>query len=200
MIGLTGGIASGKSAVAQRLRALGAVVLDADQFSREVVEPYTPGWQRVKEAFPAVIRPDQSIDRALLGEIVFSDPQQRRTLEGIIHPEVLKRLKEEGEKAVKEGRVVFAEVPLLYEVGWDRFMDETWVVYVRPEIQIQRLLERSPLTREQAEQRIASQMPLEEKASRAQRVIDNNGPLERTWEQVDALWEELKREDRVNCP
>ena len=96
--------------------------------------------------------------------------------------------------------MVFAEVPLLYEVGWDRFMDETWVVYVRPEIQIQRLLERSPLTREQAEQRIASQMPLEEKASRSQRVIDNNGPLERTWEQVDALWEELKREDRVNCP
>jgi len=103
-------------------------------------------------------------------------------------------------QAKAQGRLVVAEVPLLFEVGWEGLMDEVWVVYVRPEVQLERLLARSSLSREQAERMIESQLPLDVKVSRADRVIDNNGPLEKTWEQVDALWEELQREDRFNRP
>ena len=200
MIGLTGGIASGKSAVARRLAFLGAVVLDADRLAREAVEPGAPAWAQVKEAFPQVIQEDQTIDRRLLGEIVFSDAQKRKLLESFIHPEVLRMLLARAVQAKAQGRLVVAEVPLLFEVGWEGLMDEVWVVYVRPEVQLERLLARSSLSREQAERMIESQLPLDVKVSRADRVIDNNGPLEKTWEQVDALWEELQREDRFNRP
>jgi len=200
MIGLTGGIASGKSAVARRLAFLGAVVLDADRLAREAVEPGAPAWAQVKEAFPQVIQEDQTIDRRLLGEIVFSDAQKRKLLESFIHPEVLRMLLARAAQAKAQGRLVVAEVPLLFEVGWEGLMDEVWVVYVRPEVQLERLLARSSLSREQAERMIESQLPLDVKVSRADRVIDNNGPLEETWEQVDALWEELQREDRFNRP
>lgn len=200
MIGLTGGIASGKSAVARRLAFLGAVVLDADRLAQEAVEPGAPAWAQVKEAFPQVIQEDQTIDRRLLGEIVFSDAQKRKLLESFIHPEVLRMLLARAAQAKAQGRLVVAEVPLLFEVGWEGLMDEVWVVYVRPEVQLERLLARSSLSREQAERMIESQLPLDVKVSRADRVIDNNGPLEKTWEQVDALWEELQREDRFNRP
>ena len=200
MIGLTGGIASGKSAVARRLAFLGAVVLDADRLAREAGEPGAPAWAQVKEAFPQVIQEDQTIDRRLLGEIVFSDAQKRKLLESFIHPEVLRMLLARAAQAKAQGRLVVAEVPLLFEVGWEGLMDEVWVVYVRPEVQLERLLARSSLSREQAERMIESQLPLDVKVSRADRVIDNNGPLEKTWEQVDALWEELQREDRFNRP
>jgi len=200
MIGLTGGIASGKSAVARRLAFLGAVVLDADRLAREAVEPGAPAWAQVKEAFPQVIQEDQTIDRRLLGEIVFSDAQKRKLLESFIHPEVLRMLLARAAQAKAQGRLVVAEVPLLFEVGWEGLMDEVWVVYVRPEVQLERLLARSSLSREQAERMVESQLPLDVKVSRADRVIDNNGPLEKTWEQVDALWEELQREDRFNRP
>ncbi len=191
MIGLTGGIASGKSTVAQRLRALGAVVLDADLLAREAVKPHTPGWHKVQEAFPDVIRADGAIDRRLLGQIVFADPEKRRVLESIIHPEVLKMLVAEAARAEGEGRVVVAEVPLLYEVGWDGLMEQVWVVYVPYEVQLRRLMERSGVSQGDAERMIGSQMPLARKVELAHRVIDNSGPLEKTWEQVDALWKEF---------
>lgn len=200
MIGITGGIASGKSAVSNRLRDLGAVVLDADVFSREAVLPHTPGWEQVKENFPAVIQEDLSINRRLLGEIIFADAHKRKLLEGIIHPEVLRRIKKDAKEAKEQGKIVFAEVPLLYEVGWDSFMDAVWVVYVDPLIQLERLMKRNQISRERAQQMVASQLPLEVKVGRADQVIDNNGPLEETWEQVDALWKELERENSLNCP
>ena len=198
MIGITGGIASGKSVVSKRLRHLGAVVIDADLLAKEVVEPLTPGWEKVREAFPQVIRADLTIDRRLLGQIVFSDIQQRRLLESMIHPEVLRVLLKEAKQAEKAGKNVFAEVPLLYEVGWERFMREVWVVYVRPDIQLQRLMERAGISKEEALQRMASQISLEEKVQRAEKVIDNNGSLEETFRQVDALWEELGWSLRVD--
>jgi len=191
MIGITGGIASGKSVVSDRLRHLGGVVLDADVFSRDAVKPHTPGWERVKEAFPAVIQPDLTINRRLLGQIVFADAAQRKVLESIIHPEVLQRLMAEGRKGEQEGKIVFADVPLLYEVGWENLMDQVWVVYVRKEVQLERLMRRAGVGKDDARQMVASQLSLEKKAERATRVIDNNGSLEETWEQVDALWKEL---------
>lgn len=194
MIGITGGIASGKSAVAERLLSLGAVVLDTDLFSREAVEPRQPAWYKVKEAFPEVIQGDFTIDRRLLGRIVFADAVKRKILEGIIHPEVLARMQREGQTAEEAGKIVFAEVPLLYEVGWDQFMESVWVVYAEKEVQLERLMQRAGVSREEALQMAASQMPLEQKAERAKIVIDNSGPLAETWQQVDALWKELERD------
>jgi dephospho-CoA kinase len=191
MIGITGGIASGKSAVAGRLRHLGAVVLDADLFSRQVIEPHTPGWEKVRDSFPEVIESDHTINRSLLARIIFADATKRKILEGIIHPEVLLRLQGEAKAAKREGKVVFAEVPLLYEVGWDHLMEKVWVVYVRPDVQMERLMKRAGISRPTAAQMIASQLPLEEKVKRATVVINNNGSLAETWQQVDTLWKEI---------
>ncbi|NLL48097.1 MAG: dephospho-CoA kinase [Firmicutes bacterium] len=191
MIGLTGGIASGKSAVGERLRLLGAVVLDADQLSREVVEPHTPGWERIREHFPEVMEENGLINRGKLGQIIFADAKKRKVLEGIIHPEVLLRLKARAQKAEAQGKIVFAEVPLLFEVGWEKWMEAVWVVYVRPEVQLERLMKRTGLSSQAARERIASQWPLDEKVKRAQVVIDNNRSLAETWQQVDALWKEI---------
>lgn len=199
MIGITGGIASGKSVVSERLRHLGAVVLDADVFSREALWPHTPGWKKVQAAFPEVIQGDLTIDRRLLGQIIFADAGKRKVLENIVHPEVLARLQAEAKIAQAEGKVVFADVPLLYEVGWDSFMAKVWVVYVNRDIQLARLMGRAGISREQALQMMDSQLPLEEKARRAAIVIDNNGPLEATWKQVDALWEELEHDSSITC-
>lgn len=194
MIGITGGIASGKSVVSERLRLLGAVVFDADLYAKEAVRPHTPGWQKVKEAFPMVIGQDLSINRPLLGKIVFADAEKRKALEEIIHPEVLTRLLSEAKQAEEEGKLVFADVPLLFEVDWESFMDEVWVVSVDENVQVKRLMQRSGLTSEEALLRIRSQWPLAEKAKRATKVIDNNGGLEETWARVDALWKELQCE------
>ncbi len=191
MIGITGGIASGKSAVAGRLRHLGAVVLDADLFSRQVIEPHTPGWEKVRDSFPEVIESDHTINRSLLARIIFADATKRKILEGIIHPEVLLRLQGEAKATKREGKVVFAEVPLLYEVGWDHLMEKVWVVYVRPDVQMERLMKRDGISRPTAAQMIASQLPLEEKVERATVVINNNGSLAETWQQVDSLWKEI---------
>ena len=198
MIGITGGIASGKSVVSERLRHLGAVILDADVFSRDAINPHTPGWYRVKEAFPSVIQSDLAVDRRLLGRVVFADAKRRKILESIIHPEVLRRLQAEAKIARQEGKIVFADVPLLYEVGWERFMDQVWVVYVREDVQLKRLMERSSISKEEARQMVASQLSLEEKIKRATAVIDNNSSLEETWRQVDALWKELESDSCID--
>ena len=191
MIGLTGGIATGKSTVAQRLRTLGAVVLDADVLAREVVEPHTPGWERVQKEFPQVIRPDLTIDRRLLGQIVFGDAEARRRLEAIIHPEVISTMRTQGMALEAKGSIVVCDIPLLYETGSEAWLDEVWVVYTDPETQLRRLMKRNRISEEEALQMIQAQMPLEEKARRADRIIDNSGSLEETYRQVDALWEEI---------
>lgn len=190
MIGITGGIASGKSVVSERLRQHGAVVLDADVFSREVVLPHTLGWHKVKDVFPEVIQSNLTIDRPLLGQIVFADTAKRRILEGIIHPAVLDRLQDEARRARLAGKTVFADVPLLYEVGWDRFMEEVWVVFVRHDVQLERLMKRARISEDKAELMISSQWPLTRKVEKAQKVINNNGSLAETYQQVDALWKE----------
>ncbi|HHY09114.1 MAG TPA: dephospho-CoA kinase [Firmicutes bacterium] len=194
MIGITGGIASGKSVVGSRLKELGAVVLDADVLAYQVVEPLTAGWLEVKDAFPEVIQEDLTIDRRLLAQIIFADSKRRFDLEAIVHPKVLALMQKEADKWEKQGRLVFCEVPLLYEAGWDVWLKEVWVVYVEPQIQLQRLINRAHVSLKEAKQMIASQMPLEEKVKRAAKVIDNSYSLEHTLKQVDALWKELQHE------
>lgn len=188
MIGLTGGIASGKSSVSNMLRELGATIFDADQLAREVIMPHTEGWEKVAEHFPQTIQPDGQVDRKLLGDIVFTDPKKRTLLEGIIHPLVISTIFDRGYEAERTGQVVVADIPLLYETGCESCLDEVWVVYVDEATQLDRLVKRSGLSPTEARLRIQSQLPLENKRDRADHVIDNSRSLEDTRRQVEELW------------
>ncbi|ADG81832.1 dephospho-CoA kinase [Thermincola ferriacetica] len=195
VIGLTGGIASGKSAVSSILRQLGAEVIDADVVARQVVAPGEPAWQRIVQAFgPEILKDDGNINRPLLGQIIFNDPVKRKILNEITHPEIIKSIAAEAEKyraQNKKGQVVVIDAPLLLEVGLHKLVDEVWVIYVSPETQIERLMKRNNFTREQALARINSQMPLEEKLRFADRIINNDGSLANTRKQIEQLMKSL---------
>ena len=197
VIGLTGGIASGKSTVARMLEQLGAVVIDADLLAREVVAPGGPAYQAVIDAFgTAILKPDLTINRETLARLVFSDPAERKRLEGITHP-AIGRLAEErlAGLAGKGHTVVFYMAPILIEAGATSRVDEIWVVYVDARTQLQRLMARDGSSREEALGRIAAQMPLDEKVKFGSRIIDNSGTPEQTGRQVRDIWE---REFGVN--
>lgn len=192
IIGLTGGIASGKSTVARILERLGAVIVDADILAREAVLPGRPAYRTIVETFgPDILLPDGSIDRKALGRVVFADPSARRRLEAITHPAIA-RLAEErlAELRRTDGPAAFYVAPLLIEAGATGRVDEIWVVYVDRETQIARLIERDGITRREAEQRLSAQMPMDEKAAHGSVVIDNRGTPEDTERQVIALWRE----------
>lgn len=196
VIGLTGGIASGKSLVSRLLRELGALVIDADQIAREVVEPGKPAYHSILREFGnQVLNPDGSLNRQALGRLVFSDPRKLERLNQITHPLIIAEI----QKLLKSYRLLFPEkavvldAPLLYEAGLESIVDEVWVVYVDYPTQLQRLMERDGLTREEARRRIEAQLPLEEKVKRADRVIDNRGTPEETALQVRKLWNEIAK-------
>ena len=195
IIGLTGGIACGKSTVAAMLAELGAFVVDADRIAREVVMPGEPALAEVAAVFgQAVIRDDGSLDRKKLGEIVFADPEKRKRLEAILHPAIRERMWTtiRRVKAHEPGRIVVADIPLLYETGQEHLYDGIIVVYVPRELQIERLLRRNPeLSEAQARERIQAQMDIERKKELADWVIDNSGDPEATRRQVEALWRRL---------
>ncbi|HHY45272.1 MAG TPA: dephospho-CoA kinase [Firmicutes bacterium] len=200
VIGLTGGIASGKSTVSETLRDLGARIIDADAITREIQAPGSDALREIREVFgDRVIAPDGTLDRRELGRIVFSSEGARRMLNSIIHPRVINRtkdiLREMSESAAKEGPVPIAVVdaPLLLEAGADAVVDEVWVVALPREQQAERLMKREGYSAEEAFSRIDSQMPLEEKEKRADYVIDNSGTIEETREQVFTLWRSLER-------
>jgi len=190
LIGLTGGIASGKSLVSTRLAELGARIVDADVLAREVVEPGTPGLAAIAEHFgPAVIAEDGSLNRQALGAIIFSDPEQREALNQITHPAVWRRARELFEAAGPTDVVVY-DVPLLVEGSKGRQMDFDLVVVVHAstDTRLHRLIELRGLTREEAGHRLNSQATDTERLAIADVVIDNNGTIEQTISQVDSLW------------
>jgi len=197
LIGLTGGIASGKSAVAQRLASHGAVVIDADMLARDVVEPGTPGLAAIAERFgSAVIAPDGRLDRAALGAIVFGDERARLDLNAITHPRVKTlalQLMTEADAADPDAIVVY-DVPLLLEAssqeGYHRF-EKIVVVSADPATRIRRLVELRGMSETEATRRIASQATDAERLAIADVVIDSNGTLEQTLAQADDLWERL---------
>ena len=197
LIGLTGGIASGKSSVASRLAERGAVVVDADKVAREVVEPGTPALAAIADHFGAgVLTADGSLDRAALGAIVFSDPEQRLVLNGITHPAVWERTRAliaEAE-ARDPGAVVVYDVPLLLEGKGKRPIDFDLVVVVDASAatRLRRLVELRGLTEQEAKHRIDSQATDAERLAIADVVIDSDGALERTLAQADALWESVR--------
>jgi dephospho-CoA kinase len=185
IIGLTGGIASGKSTVSRALQDLGAIIIDADEVAHAIIEPGKPAWEDIVEHFGlGVLNPDQTIDREKLGAIVFNDPARLQVLNQITHPRVGEQFKQmiKNIKSQQSDAVLFIEVPLLYETHMDRICDEVWVVWVDEETQIQRLMKRDGLSREDALKRIDAQMSLDEKAKRADVVIDNRFSIEETIE------------------
>jgi dephospho-CoA kinase len=200
LVGLTGGIASGKSAVSRQLAALGCHVIDADVLAREVVALGEPAWQAVVDAFgPDVLRSDRTLDRARLGAIVFADAEKRRWLEAITHPAIQARRQAMLEELTRRGfdGIVVQDVALLIEVGGHAHVDRLIVVYAEPAVQRERLMQRDGLDRAEAERRIASQMPLSEKVELAHYVIDNSDSPEETAAQVRAVHAALLAERRA---
>jgi dephospho-CoA kinase len=193
LYGLTGGIASGKSTVSQMLRELGAELIDADQVAREVVEPGQPALTEIAARFPGVVGQDGRLDRAALGQRVFSDPAERKALNAIIHPRIqeafLTRTQALAERGVE--RVVY-DAPLLIENGLHAAMNGVILVSVPPEVQKARLIAREGLSPEAAQARIDSQLPLEEKRKHATWIVDNAGTREQTRAQVEAIWREIQ--------
>jgi dephospho-CoA kinase len=196
VVGLTGGIASGKSTVSRMLEAHGVPVIDADRLAREAVEPGRPGFDEVVAAFGAgVVGPDGRLDRPRLAQIVFADPEARARLEAIIHPRVF-----EGERAAlsaiareRPGSVAVVDAALLLESGNHRWMDAVVLVAAPREVQIARLAARNGLSHAEAEARLAAQWPLDRKRPYADHVIENRGSLAETEAQVDALVSTLTR-------
>ncbi len=203
VIGLTGGIASGKSTVAGMLAARGAFVVDADQLARRAVAPGTPALQEIASEFgKEAIGGDGTLDRQRLGKVVFADPQARERLNRIVHPRVLELSREEIAAAQAAGaELVVYDVPLLYETGRQDEFSATLLVYCDPVAQLQRLQQRSELELEAAEARIGAQMPMERKRELATWVIDNSGPLSETEAEVARLWAaELARTPPTTAP
>jgi dephospho-CoA kinase len=192
LIGLTGGIGTGKSTVSAMLRELGAAVVDADEGARAVVEPGTPGLQAVVEEFgPGVLAPDGRLDRAALAEIVFKDPERRARLNAITHPLVGVWAAQRTAEAIAQGaRIVVHDIPLLFENQRQGQFELVILVYAPDEVAVRRLLDKG-ITEEQARARIAAQMPIDEKRRLADLVVDNSDGLPATERQVRELWGQL---------
>lgn len=194
IIGLTGGIASGKSTVGRMLRELGAEVIDADQVAREVVAPGSPALAEIVEVFGAgVLLPDGTLDRKALAARVFSDDEARRTLNRITHPRVAAETARRIAEASMRGLpLVVYEVPLLVENQLHLGMDGVIVVDVPPALQLRRAVERDGMSEEEARARIAAQATRDERLAAASHVIDNAGSIEHTRAQVEAVWRALQ--------
>ena len=193
IIGLTGGIACGKSTVSTELRAHGAAIIDADALAHELSQPHQPIYNAYVERFGReIVTADGTLDRAAIARRVFADPAVRAEAEAIAHP-IIRRAAEERLRAAREEskRAAVLDVPLLFEAGWDTLADETWVVALPREEQLARLLARdTSMDAGEARARIAAQMPLAEKCARADVIIDNSGTVEEIREYIGKLWKE----------
>jgi len=191
LIGLTGGVGSGKSTVTSILRELGAAVVDADEGARAVVEPGTPGFDAVVAAFGQDFVRDGRLDRDKLGALVFNDPAARERLNGITWPLIREWMAAKTAAALQESGTVIQDVPLLYENNLEGLFDSVILVYAPVEVQVDRLLKGRGFTEERARAVIAAQMPIEDKRRRATYVIDNSRTQQETAAQVKRLWAEL---------
>ncbi len=195
LIGVTGGIATGKSTVDRMLEAHGAAVIDADEVAREVVLAGEPALDEVAARFGRdLIQPDGTLDRTRLGEIVFADPEARRDLERITHPRILELMQQRVAAALAgPAPLVAVDIPLLFENEREGMFEGVLLVYAPREVQLRRLHERNGLDESAALQRLAAQLPIDEKRARATWVIENNDGLEATQRAVDQWWETAVR-------
>jgi dephospho-CoA kinase len=192
VIGLSGGIGSGKSTVAAMLAELGAHVIDADRIGHEVYRPGSEGFRRVVDAFgPGIVGGDGSIDRPALGRIVFADPAALARLNAIVHPMIVEELSRRVAAARGGGRPVVVEAAILAEVGWRGLFDRLWVVSVSPATAVARVTATRGLTREEVERRIAAQMPDAERRRLADLVIENEGGVDQLRARVEEAWKRL---------
>lgn len=194
VLGLTGSIATGKSTVAQLFIRENIPIIDADQISHQVIEPNQRAYQQVLRAFgDDILSSDQKINRKKLAELIFNDKAKRDLLNQIVHPIIIDQLIEERDRLISEGHaLVVLDIPLLYELNLTNLVDKVIVVYTTRKTQLDRLMHRDQLTKLEAEQRINSQISIEEKKQKADYVIDNNGTKEVTAEQFEQLLNSLK--------
>jgi dephospho-CoA kinase len=194
LIGLTGGVGSGKSTVAEMLRELGASVIDADAATHAVYEPGSLGFDLIEREFgPEFVR-DGRVDRTRLGELVFNDAEARQRLNAIVHPLVREWMTARTAEALMHGATsVVQDVPLLFENDLEPLYSAVVLVYVPADVQLRRLVEGRGLNEGRARAMIGAQMPIDQKRERAQHVIDNSGTREETREQVNRLWELISR-------
>lgn len=189
IIGLTGGIACGKSTVSAYLQKKGAVIIDADKVSWQLSEPHNAVWQAYVNHFGTkILNADNSLNRRLIGKIVFTDKEEKNWMNKNLHPIIKETVLRQIEQCRKNKvKVVVLDIPLLYEAGWDKLADEVWVVKISRQLQIKRIQDRDNLTVAEAESRIDAQMPLEEKANRADVVIDSSTAPEITMQEVERI-------------
>lgn len=195
VIGLTGGIASGKSTVSTLLKSLGAVIIDADEISRKVMKKNTKVFDEIVEYFgDNILDKDGNIDRQKLGQIVFSNVDDLKILNDITHPAIINEIKKNLLiLSKKKEPIVVIDAALLLESGLDNLTDKIWLVKASEETQLKRLMKRDNIDERQAINRIKSQMPLKEKLKYADKIIDNDGNIEYTKKQVDNFWKELTK-------
>jgi dephospho-CoA kinase len=202
IVGLTGGVATGKTLVACEFKSLGAHLVDADEIAREVTRPGTPASKEIAREFGAgTIKPDGTIDRKALGRIVFSDPSRLERLNEITHPGIIHEMEVRIEELRKKhpGEIIVVDAPLLIEVGLNKKMDKVVVVYADELTQIERIMKRDGISREEAKRRISAQLPTERKVELADFVIDGTGGEDETVKAVKTIYERLKHDsDRAH--
>ena len=196
IIGLTGGIVGGKSTVASMFRDLGAKIIDADKLGHSVILPNKPAWKKIVKIFGKdILQNDLTIDREKLGKIVFANQALLKKINEVTHPEITKIIKKEINLArnatSNQEKVLIVDAALVYEAEMDGLMDKIIVVYINEDEQVKRLIKRNNLSKEEALQRVRSQIPMEEKAKMADYVIDNSNSLDKTREQVEKIWQSL---------
>lgn len=193
VLGLTGGIGSGKSTVARMFRDLGAEVIDADQLARDVVEPGQPALEQIRDAFGAdVLLNDGRLDRSKLAAIVFTDPRARERLNAITHPPIRERMRLAVEAHRGQPGLLILDIPLLFETSRPEAVERIILVWVDLATQLRRLIERDGLTEDEARRRVQAQMPLDEKRALSDDVVDNAGTREQTLRQVEALFRRFR--------
>jgi dephospho-CoA kinase len=193
IVGLTGGIASGKSTVSNLMKELGITIIDADIEARLAVEPGEAAYDQILKHFgQEILLEDRSINRSKLGEIIFNHKEERMVLNGIVHPAVKERMNEKQAAAKARGEwLIVMDIPLLFESEFTDLVEKVILVYVDEDVQLERLMKRNHYTEAEAMARIRSQMPLIEKKKRSDFIIDNNGSLEQTQKQLNAILNRL---------
>lgn len=188
LVGLTGGIASGKTTVAQEFEKRGAGLVEADRISREIVRPRRKAWRKIVKAFGSeILTPDGEIDRRKLGALVFASPAKRKVLERITHPEILAQIRKDV-RGAKGKRIVIIDLPLLFEAGLEKTVDRTVVVWAPESVQRRRLGKRDGFMPAEIRRRLAAQMPLARKKERADYVIDNSKTRTHMRKEVEKIW------------
>lgn len=197
IIGITGGIATGKSTVSDIIKEAGYIVIDADKIARELMEKGTPAYKKIIDVFgKEILEVEKTIDRKKLGNIVFNDLVSRKKLDDIVHPYIFNRIKELIDGYSQQQKIMFLDIPLLIEeIGklkrYNIELDEIWLVYVDEATQLDRLMRRDSITKEEAMQKIKSQMPIESKREHATRIIDNRKDLKNIEDQMTKIMDEI---------